>query len=93
MKAMWNGATLAESDDTVVVEGNHYFPKDSVQWELFEATKTTSMCPWKGKASYYTVSVAGKDSRDKAWAYLDPKDAAANIKDHVAFWRDVEIVE
>ena len=90
-KAVWNGTVLAESDDTVVVEGNHYFPPGSVRQELFSESPTTSVCPWKGMASYYTVTVDGAENADAAWYYPQPKDAAAEIKDHVAFWRGVEV--
>jgi uncharacterized protein (DUF427 family) len=93
MKATWQGKTLAESDNTVVVEGNHYFPKGSVDWELFTQTPTSSVCPWKGTASYYTVTVDGSANRDAAWTYPLPKDAAAEIKDHFAFWKGVEVTE
>lgn len=91
MKALWNGKVLAESDNTVVVEGNHYFPPESVDWDLFESTNTTTSCPWKGTARYYTVTVEGEENRDAAWTYPEPKDAAAEIKDHLAFWRGVVV--
>jgi uncharacterized protein (DUF427 family) len=91
MKAVWNGQTIAESDKTVVVEGNHYFPADSIKREYFSASPTTSVCPWKGTASYYSLEVDGKKNGDAAWYYPTPKDAAAEIKDHVAFWRGVEV--
>jgi uncharacterized protein (DUF427 family) len=90
-KAVWNGTVLAESDDTVVVEGNHYFPPDSVHREYFTSSDTSSVCPWKGTASYYTLAVEGKENPDAAWYYPQPKDAAAEIKDHVAFWNGVEV--
>jgi len=93
MKAIWNDKVLAESDDTVVVEGNHYFPPDSINKELFAESKTRTTCPWKGVASYYTVSVDGKDNKDGAWFYPEPKDAAKNIKGYVAFWKGVKVVE
>lgn len=89
--ATWNGETIAESDDTKVVEGNHYFPPESVRRDLLSASPTTSVCPWKGTASYYSVTVDGAENTDAAWYYPAPKDAAAEIKDHVAFWRGVEI--
>jgi uncharacterized protein (DUF427 family) len=92
MQAVWNGKVLAESDRTVVVEGNHYFPPDAVNRELFEASETHSQCPWKGKASYYTVSVDGESNADAAWFYPQPKAEAENIRDYVAFWRGVEVV-
>ena len=91
MKATWNGATIAESDNTVVVEGNHYFPPDSVNQDYLEASTTTTGCPWKGTANYYTIVVDGQKNADAAWYYAAPKDAAAEIKDHVAFWRGVTV--
>ena len=91
MKATWNGAIVAESDATRVVEGNHYFPPDSVKREHFETSKTTSVCSWKGEASYYTLDVDGTKNKDAAWYYAAPKDAAAEIKGYIAFWRGVEI--
>jgi uncharacterized protein (DUF427 family) len=91
VRALWNDAVIAESDVTKVVEGNHYFPADSVRPELLVPSETTTVCPWKGTASYYTLSVNGKENPDAAWYYPAPKDAAAEIKDHVAFWRGVTI--
>jgi uncharacterized protein (DUF427 family) len=91
MKATWNGATLAESDDTVVVEGNHYFPADSITASYFKDSPSHTTCPWKGEASYKTVVVNGEENADAAWYYPDPKDAAAEIKDHFAFWHGVEV--
>ena len=88
--ATWNGTTLASSDDTVVVEGNHYFPRESVSATLLESP-TTSVCPWKGTASYLSVEVDGQVNQDAAWYYPAPKDAAAEIKDRVAFWKGVEV--
>ncbi len=93
MKAEWNGEVIAQSDDTVVVEGNHYFPHASLRKEYFEPSETTSVCPWKGTARYYSVTVAGKENRDAAWYYPEPKQAAAEIKDRVAFWRGVRVTE
>lgn len=90
-QAIWNGTVLAESDDTVVVEGNHYFPPASVKREYFEQSTTHTTCPWKGEASYYTVRVDGQENADAAWSYPQPKDAAAEIRDHVAFWRGVQV--
>ena len=90
-KAVWNGAVLAESDDTVVVEGNHYFPPDSIKREHFRESETHTVCPWKGTASYYDVVVGGEVNRDAAWYYPRPKDAAKEIKDRVAFWRGVKV--
>ena len=91
MKATWQDAVLAESDDTVVVEGNHYFPADSINRAYFQESSTHTTCPWKGEASYYNVVVDGNVNRDAAWYYPEPKQAAANIKDHVAFWKGVRV--
>lgn len=91
MKAIWNGATLAESDDTIVIEGNHYFPADSLNREFFKESVTSSSCPWKGTASYHNVAVNGETNRDAAWFYAEPKDAAKEIKGRVAFWKGVQI--
>lgn len=93
MKAVWRGAVLAESDDTVVVEGNHYFPGDSIEATCFQASSHTTFCPWKGTASYYDVEVGGERNENAAWFYADPKAAAAEIKDRVAFWKGIEVVE
>lgn len=92
MKAVWNGTTIAESDDTVVVEGNHYFPVSSVREDVLRASDTHTSCPWKGQASYYSIEVDGQVNRDAAWFYPEPKDAAAQIRDRVAFWKGVEVV-
>ena len=91
MKATWNNKTIAESDKTVVVEGNHYFPTDSITREYFQPSETHSTCPWKGEASYYNVVVNGEVNKDAAWYYPEPKDAAAEIKGRVAFWRGVKV--
>ncbi len=91
-RAIWNDVVIAESDRTVVIEGNHYFPPEAVKKELLVPSETTSVCPWKGTASYYSLEVGGQRNEDAAWFYPDPKDAAVQIKDHVAFWRGV-IVE
>ena len=91
MKATWNGAVLAESDDTVVVEGNHYFPVESLNRELFTDSDTHTTCPWKGTASYFSVAVDGKVNADAAWYYPEPSAAASQIKDRVAFWRGVVV--
>jgi uncharacterized protein (DUF427 family) len=91
MRAVWNGATLAESDDTVVVENNHYFPPDSINAEYFSDSDTHTTCAWKGEASYKNVTVAGEVNADAAWFYPEPKDAAANIKDYYAFWKGVTV--
>jgi len=91
MRAEWNGEVIAESDNTVVIESNHYFPLDSVRREYLQSSSTTTVCPWKGTAHYYSVVVEGKENRDAAWYYPSPKEAAAEIKDHVAFWRGVDV--
>ena len=93
MKAIWNDAVIAESDDTIVVEGNHYFPPDALNGDHFEESSHTTTCPWKGKASYYTVVVDGDRNENAAWTYPDPKDAASEIKDYVAFWNGVDVTE
>jgi uncharacterized protein (DUF427 family) len=90
-KATWNGMVLAESDATIIVEGNHYFPPDSVNREYFSESATHTTCPWKGLASYFTVTVNGKSNPDAAWYYPVPKDAAKEITDYVAFWRGVKV--
>jgi len=90
-KAVWEGTVLAESDACVVVEGNHYFPPDSVHREYFRPSDTTTVCPWKGTAHYYHVEVSGKRNADAAWYYPEPRAAAAEIKDRVAFWRGVRV--
>ena len=89
--ATWNGATIAESDKTVVVEGNHYFPPGSVRKEFLQASSTTTRCPWKGTAGYYSLVVDGKTNEDAAWYYPEPSTAAANIKDYVAFRNGVDV--
>ncbi len=91
MKAIWKDTVLAESDDTVVVEGNHYFPADSIKRDNFRESETHTACPWKGTASYYDVVVNGDVNKDAAWFYPQPKDAAKEIKDRVAFWRGVKV--
>lgn len=93
MKAIWNGQTIAESNDTVVVENNHYFPKDSVNADYLTDSNTHTTCPWKGLASYYSLNVDGKTNADAAWFYPEPKEAASNIKDHVAFWKGVQVTQ
>ena len=89
--ATWNGAVVAESPQTVVVEGNHYFPPDSIRREHFEESPTTTECGWKGTARYYTLQVEGARNEDAAWYYPEPKEAAENIRGHVAFWKGVEV--
>ena len=93
MKAIWKDQILAESDETVIVENNHYFPASSLSMDFFVPSDTTSHCPWKGEASYYSIVVNGEENNDAAWYYPEPKEAANEIKDHVAFWRGVEVVE
>lgn len=90
-KAMWNGAVIAESERCVVVEGNQYFPANSVKREYLRGSATHTVCSWKGTASYYDVVVDGATNQDAAWYYPDPKEAAAQIRDHIAFWRGVTI--
>jgi len=92
-RALWKGTILAESDDTVQVEGNHYFPPSSVNWDHFEASDTWTRCGWKGYASYYHVRVGEDVNRDAAWYYREPKEAAADIKGRVAFWKGVRVEE
>ncbi|HVK17365.1 MAG TPA: DUF427 domain-containing protein [Fimbriiglobus sp.] len=92
-RATWNGAVLAESDDTLVVEGNHYFPPESLRREHFKPSDTHTVCGWKGTASYYHVEVGGKRNPDAAWYYPDPLPAAENIADRVAFWKGVKVEE
>jgi uncharacterized protein (DUF427 family) len=89
--ARWNGTVIAESDDTVVVEGNHYFPPSAVAEGVLVPSATTSVCPWKGTASYHSVVVDGQENRDAAWYYPEPKEAAAQIRDRIAFWKGVEV--
>ena len=91
MKAIWEEQILAESDQTVVVENNHYFPPASLKMDFFVPSATTSICPWKGEASYYSIVVNGEENKDAAWYYPDPKEAAQEIKDHVAFWNGVSV--
>ena len=91
MKATWKGTVLAESDSTEVVENNHYFPPESIVREHFVESNTHSVCPWKGTASYYSLSVGGESNADAAWFYPAPKDAAKNITNYVAFWKGVEV--
>jgi len=90
-KAMWNGAVIAESDNTVMVEGNHYFPLASVNSEYLEDSGHSSVCHWKGQAGYYSLVVDGQRNQDAAWFYAEPKPDAQHIKDHVAFWRGVRV--
>ena len=92
MKAVWNDTVIADSDYTVVVEGNHYFPSNSIKNEYFHKTETSTSCPWKGVASYYSVTVNGKTNTDCAWYYPVPSKEAEKIKDRVAFWNGVQVI-
>ena len=91
MKATWNGAVLAQSDTTVVVEGNHYFPKESINCDYFVESAKHTVCGWKGTASYYDIVVDGATNADAAWYYPEPKDAAKEITGHIAFWKGVQV--
>jgi uncharacterized protein (DUF427 family) len=92
MKALWKDVVLAESDDTIVIEGNQYFPPDSVKKEYLKESATHTTCPWKVEANYYNVTVNEAVNKDAAWYYPEPKEAAKQIKDYVAFWKGVEVV-
>jgi uncharacterized protein (DUF427 family) len=92
MKAIWNGVVIAESAETVVVEGNHYFPKEAVKPEFLRESDHHTVCPWKGTASYYSLEVAGQTNANAAWYYPSPKDAAQKITGYVAFWKGVQVV-
>ncbi len=91
IKATWNGTTIAESDRTIVVEGNHYFPAEDIKQECFEPSQTHTTCGWKGQASYYNVVVNGETNKDAAWYYPNAKEQAKNIEGYVAFWRGVQV--
>lgn len=91
MKAIWNNQIIAESDETVIVESNHYFPAASIKKEFFNSSETQTVCHWKGTARYYTLSVGGKENKDAAWYYPETSDLAKNIKGYVAFWKGVKI--
>jgi uncharacterized protein (DUF427 family) len=91
MKATWQDTVLAESDETVVVEGNHYFPAESIKREYFRQSDTQTHCPWKGEASYYDIVIDGAVNKDAAWYYPEPKSAAQQITNHVAFWKGVRV--
>ena len=93
MKAIWNGEVVAESNDTVIIEGNHYFPQNSIKSNFFKSSDTNTVCHWKGTASYYSLEVDGSVNHDAAWYYPDPSDLAEGIKDYVAFWRGVEVTK
>lgn len=92
-QAIWNGVVLAESDQTIRIEGNNYFPKDAIHSEYFRPSHHSSVCPWKGTARYYTLDVDGKTNTDAVWYYPDPSPAAQQIKDYVAFWNKVRVVK
>ncbi len=93
MKASWNGVTIAESDDTVVIEGNHYFPESALRRDYVVGSNHHTMCSWKGEASYYSLLVDGDINVDAVWYYADPLEAAAEIKDRVAFWKGVQVCD
>ncbi|MEO0570755.1 MAG: DUF427 domain-containing protein [Bacteroidota bacterium] len=93
MKAIWNGQVLAESDETKVIEGNHYFPPESINETFFKSSETHTTCPWKGVASYYTLQVDEKENQDAAWYYPETSELAKQIKGYVAFWKGVTIEE
>lgn len=91
MKAIWNNTVIAESDDTVMIENNHYFPADSIKKEFFKSTNTHTTCPWKGQAHYYSLIVGGKENPDAAWYYPVVSELAKGIKGKVAFWKGVTV--
>ncbi len=93
MKATWNGTVIAESEETIVVEGNHYFPPDAIQGDYLQDSGMHSTCPWKGEANYYDVVVNGESNKDAAWYYPETKEAANNIRNYVAFWKGIEVGE
>lgn len=93
MKAIWKDTLIAQSNETIVIEGNHYFPPDAVDKQYLVHSDMLTQCPWKGTANYYSIEVDGEQNKDAAWFYPEPKDAAKQIKGYVAFWRGVDIVE
>lgn len=93
MKAIWNDTVIAESDDTIEVEGDYYFPAESLNMQYIQSGDRTSYCPWKGTARYYTIEVDGESNRNAAWSYAEPRDYASHIRGYMAFWKDIEIVE
>lgn len=93
MKATWNGQVIAESDDTIVVEGNHYFPAESIKKEFYKESELKSVCPWKGTASYYSLNVDGQENKDAAWYYPEVSELAKGIKGRIAFWKGVQVSE
>jgi uncharacterized protein (DUF427 family) len=92
MQALWNDAVVADSDQTIVVEGNHYFPEDSLEWRYFTPNTSMTVCAWKGKASYYHLAVDGKTNPDAAWQYRHPLPPAKRVKNRVAFWHGVRVI-
>ena len=92
MRAIWKDTVIAESDDTVVVEGNHYFPADAISEGVLQGSNHTSVCPWKGTANYHHVVVGDDTNADAAWYYAEPKEAASNIAGHIAFWKGIQVV-
>ena len=92
MKAIWKGQVVARSDDTIIIEGNHYFPPDSIAEEFFHKSDTQTFCPWKGTASYYSLVVNGEENKDAAWYYPETKEAAKTIEGRIAFWKGVEVI-
>ena len=92
-KAKWNGEVIAESDQTIEIEGNQYFPPNSIKKEFYTPSNSTTSCFWKGEASYYSIKVNGEINDDAAWTYKNPKEAAKEIKDYVAFWKGVEVID
>ncbi|MBA3899693.1 MAG: DUF427 domain-containing protein [Bacteroidetes bacterium] len=93
VQAKWNGAILAQSNETIIVEGNHYFPKEDIRFQYFKESDEHTFCPWKGTASYYDIEVDGNVNHGGAWYYPNPKPKAAEIKDMVAFWRGIKVEE
>lgn len=93
MKAIWKDKILAESDETIIIEGNHYFPPGSIKRESFKDSDTHTTCPWKGEASYYHINVNGEINNDAAWFYPEPKEAAKEIRNYVAFWKGVDVID
>jgi len=91
VEARWNGKVIARSDDTIVVEGNHYFPADAVDAAVLRPSATTTICPWKGTAHYHSLAVDGVENKDAAWYYPETKEAANNIRGRIAFWKGVEV--
>ena len=92
MKAVWNNTVIAESDSTIVIEGNHYFPPESIKKEFFDESSTNTSCGWKGTASYYSIKIDGELNKDCAWYYPEPSEAATKIKGYIAFWKGVEVI-